>query len=267
MRRAAGHTLLEMMVVIGLVAIALGLLYNYKTEGWHLYNKTFQFGLLQRNARVALQAMSDNIRQASKNHIFTDDGFSLGVPFPDDALTDKPYIYFAKPNVSIEGSKSEPASAKPKDKNTDKSQMGILSEGKQFSSVDSYDYYLYYFAMPERSEAEAFQKLRRAKLKLLRIKNQSAFYTDNPPDEQEWPFLPPEYVEKVFPDEKNISSTTFMSNVKYETLTPEFDTYKSDFIFDYSGSDYAKLFNIEVHMYHEPSDTYVEFSTAVTPRN
>ncbi len=292
-RNKQGHTLVELMVIISILGAVTGLLYAYYNDGYRLFNKSFKFGLLQRNARVALEDLAERIKHASRDYIFTDDGYSPGVPFPEDAILDKPYIYFAVPNISfdIDATKSAPKPIGNKPAASDspwrsldttvinpfkkqksglemKSEQGVLNPGAQFSTINSYDYYLYYFAKPkvDVDRGPDPQLSKSAKLKMLVYKNQSTQYTES--QAVDWPFMPPELVEADTPDDKNIYKRSYVGYVKREEdLIPEFSLYKSTVIFDYSGSTYDRLFVIKVNLYDEGSDTRVSFETAVAPRN
>lgn len=289
-RKQRGHTLVELIVIIGILGAVTGLLYAYYNDGYRLFNKSFKFGLLQRNARVALEDLAERIKHASRDYIYADSSYSQGVPFPEDAMINKPYVYFAVPNISFDVAIDPPKPVKkavvsetgmwrtlettvinPFKKQKSglelKSEQGVLSPGAKYSRIKSYDYYLYYFAAPkvdvDRGPDPRLSKS--AKLKVLRYKDQSADYTDSQTDE--WPFLPPEIMEEDYPDEKKISKHSYVGNVTREELTSEFSVYKSNVIFDYSGNNYNKLFVIKVNLYDEGSDTKVSFETAVAPRN
>jgi len=292
-RSAKGHTLIELIVIIGILAAVTGLLYAYYNEGYRFFNKSFKFGLLQRDARVTLEDLAERIKHASRDYIFTDDGYAMGVPFPEDALTDKPYIYFAVPNISFDVDATKyapkPQANKPvqaagsswrtleavvvnpfkkKKSNLElKAEQGVLNPGAEFSTINSYDYYLYYFAKPKTDvdRGPDPRLTKSAKLKMLVYKNQSTVYTES--QTTEWPFMPPELVEEDAPNDKNISKRSYLGHVTREELTPEFSIYKSTVIFDYSGDNNDKLFVIKVNLYDEGSDTRVSFETAVAPRN
>ncbi len=296
-RKAQGHTLIELIVIIGMLAAVTALLYGYYNQGWRFFNKSFSFGLLQRNARVTLEDLADRLRHASRDYIYTDTSYSPGVPFPVDALYDKPYIYFAVPNISFEiddsrekaskeAAKAREARSNPvtslwreikpivinplkKEKTAaeQKSEQGLLSASTKYSTVTSYDYYLCYFSAaksdPETGPDQRFTKS--ARLRLLRYRNQSTEYTESPG--RAWPFLPPELAEEDIPDDKKISKQSYIGLVQREDLGPEFSIYKSTVVFDYSGDNYDKLFLIRVNLYDEQSSTRVSFQTAVAPRN
>ncbi len=290
MRNKKGHTLVELIVIIGILGAVTGLLYAYYNDGYRLFSKSFKFGLLQRDARVALEDLAERIKHASRDYIYTDSSFSPGVPFPEDAMVNKPYLYFAVPNISFDVEIEPPKPIKKpvaaetgmwrtiettvinpfKKQKTGlelKSEQGVLSPGAKYSTIKSYDYYLYYFAAPkidvDRGPDPRLSKS--AKLKVLRYKNQSATYTDS--QVNEWPFLPPEIMEEDFPDDKKISKHSYVGHVLREELTPEFSVYKSTVVYDYSGSNYDKLFVMKVNLYDEVSDTRISFETAVAPRN
>ncbi len=291
MRPKHGHTLVELIVIIGMLSIVVGLLYSYYNSGYKFFNKAFNFGLLQRNARVSLEDLSQRIKHASRDYIYTDTSFSQGVPFPSDALIDKPYIYFAVPNIDFDIDRSreqrraqakpqvadtvwrviEPIAVNPfkrkKSKLEEKAEQGVLASATKYSTVKSYDYYLYYFAAPKSDPESEYGPLltKSARLKVLRYKDQSTEYTEN--QLSDWPFLPPELTEEDIPDQSKIKKSGYVGHVESKDVTPEFSIYKSNVIFDYSGDNYNKLFIIKVNFYDEGSDTRVNFETAVAPRN
>ena len=290
MRNCRGHTLLELIVVISILAVVTGLLYAYYNQGYRFFNKAFSFGLLQRNARTSLEDLAERIKHASRDYIFADDSYSPGVPFPEDAMLDKPYLYFAIPNISFDAEIKHPKQVeapkvadagpwrvleivrvnpfkKQKSNLEQKAEQGILNPGQEFSTIHSYDYYLYYFAAPksdpEREDGPVLSKS--ARLRGLQYKDQSAEYTES--SSHEWPFMPPELVEEERPDEAKIFKRGYVGHVKRSDVTDEFSVYKSTVVFDYSGSTYDKLFVIKVNLYDERNDTKVSFETAVAPRN
>lgn len=231
--------------------------------------------MLQANARSSLESMINKIRMASRDHIFTETGFNIAVPLPADAYDNKPYLYFAKPNV-VDG------------------EAGGLK-------VQDYDYYLYYVARisyeSKDIEDEKYYDYYdgRAKLKSLVYKKQSRAYTEDP--RKTWPFLPPiislgvnylpqdqtkeerekRAINPFFYDElgnlvpdpnkvKKESDTSYLSFAKVQDQSPEFSLYQSDFY--YSFSPQAKnLFQVQVNLVDEISKTTVSFESAVTPRN
>jgi hypothetical protein len=278
------------MVVVSLLVVVTGLLYGYYNQGYKFFNKAFSFGLLQRNARTSLEDLAERIKHASRDYIYADDGYNPGVPFPEDAMLDKPYLYFAIPNISFDVEikppkpVEKPAAAqsgpwrmlevipinpfkKQKSNLELKADQGVLNPGQEYSTIKSYDYYLYYFAAPKSDpQSEDGPVLTKsARLRVLRYKDQSTTYTED--GGREWPFLPPELVEEESPDDKKISKRGYVGHVKRTDVTDEFSVYKSMVIFDYSGSSYDKLFVIKVNLYDERSDTRVSFETAVAPRN
>lgn len=238
LRSSRGFTIIEIMVSITIITIVLGLIYFYQKQGWKTYKKAFQVGVLQTDARSALEQMAHNIKQASAQLIYVGSGFNSDIPLPEDAHYEKPYIYFAKPNFNKD----------------------LL--------VQSYDFYLYYVAKIKigKDDTYNFQE-KRGKIKMLLVKDQPAKYVEEFGDE--WPILPPVLLEKTMRSKefkatsKNLS---FLKNVNVKEWTPEFSVYQSELFFGFTGQ-YDNLFKIRVNMYDKETNTKVYFETSVTPRN
>ena len=275
LRNRKGFTLLELSVAVLILGIVIGLLYTYQSRGQKVYNKSFAATSLQSNARSALEQMMLTIKQASRDHVFTDSGFNFSVPLPPDAYVNQPYIYFAKPNFGS-GTREKTAGAR------------------------SYDYFVYYISKPNFEFRDNFDyKLAekygtRAKIKSLVFRNQSRIYTEDP--DRIWPFLPPilelgvdqlpedaleeeekevltreevREIQVLFRDNTDLlerKGTSFLSNAKLDDLLPTFSLYQSSFAFGFSEGN-SKLFKIRVNLVDELTKTSVEFESAVTPRN
>lgn len=261
---------------MSLISVVLALLLFYNGRGTKIFNKSFRVAYLQANARSTLEQMMLNIKQASVDHIFTDRGFNTQVPLPEDAYDNKPYIYFAKPNISSAGDKG----------------------GLQ---VDDYDYWLYYIgrisyeARDERDEKYVAFYDGKARLRSMVIRHQSRYYTEDP--KKSWPFPPPilalgvnklpeDYSKEERKEKKNQTftidefgnvisdpnkvqdktTTSFLANAEIQDESPEFSAYQSAFFFSFSeGSD--SLFKIRINLVDESSNSKVSFESAVTPRN
>lgn len=234
------------MVAIGVIAIVLGLLYGNYNKGMRLFTKSFQYGRLQTNARSALETMVHNIKQASKNLIYVGDGFNSNVPLPNDYAYGKPYIYFAVPLIN-ETAESKDLRAKVIDR-----------------SNDPYDYYLYYVAYAKDQDDNFV--LDRAKLKLLKIKKQSGFYTNE--NGHQWPIMPPDLLGRAnYEEEEGVTKTGLAADIEYNDLSDEFSLYQSEFSYFYYTVNYENLFKIKVKLIDPASNSNLSFETAVTPRN
>jgi type II secretory pathway pseudopilin PulG len=242
---------MEMMVAITIIGIVIGLLYFYYKNGWHLFNKSLQLGKVQSNARAALEQMSYNLKQASRDLIYTNSNYNTNVPLPEDFLYGKPYIYFAvaeqKDYANFE------SSSKRKNKN-------------QIRPTPKYDYYLYYVARAKNRDGEFSND--KAKLKLFLIKDQDGDYTRS--NASNWPVLPPDLEgENRFEASRETGTRKvgFVSNIQQQDILPEFSSYQSDFSYNLYNTDYNNLFTINVTMLDPDSQTKIEFRTSVSPRN
>ena len=156
------------MTVISVIAIVIGLLYAYSDQGWKLFYQSYGRGLTQVKAKLAIKTLSDDLREGNKNRLLIGQSTTYGVPLPDDAFDNSPYIYFTKPNI-IEDS----------------------------GDITGYDYILYYFAKPKEKLEDRFERMKKRNaenenflvLKSIRFINQSKFYTED--EEKTWPFQPP----------------------------------------------------------------------------
>jgi len=157
------------MTVIAVLAIVTSLLYGYSDQGWKLFYQSYGRGLSQVKAKLAIRAISEDLRDANKNRISASDPSVYGVPFPDDAIQSSPYIYFTKPKMY------EPS-----------------------GDVIGYDYILYYFGKPKQRMEDLYatnfkrQPKNQEKyyiLKCIKYLDQSKFYTED--GEKKWPFPPP----------------------------------------------------------------------------
>lgn len=237
---------MELMIAISVIAIVLGLIYSSYNKGLKLFNKSFQYGRLQSDARSALVIMTNRIKQASKGLIYVGDDYNSNVPLPQDYAYGKPYIYFAVPKVN-EVKESTKLKAKVADR-TD----------------DPYDYYLYYIAFAKDRDDNPL--LDRAKLKLLSISNQDGFYTNQNHDR--WPVMPPDLLGKAYYEEEaNVHKTGIGADIEYTELSDEFSLYQSEFSFNYYTVNYDNLFKIKVKLIDPVTDSNLSFETAVTPRN
>ena len=245
-RNSKGYTLIELMVAISILAIVLGLIYGNYNKGMVLFHKSFQYGKLQTNARSALQAMANNIKQANKGMVYVGDGYNSNVPLPRDYAFGKPYIYFTIPVIG-ETKESQDLKAKVADR-----------------SDDPYDYYLYYIAFAKDRDDNLV--LDRAKLKLLKIKNQDGIYTND--NSRYWPIMPPSLLGKAnYDEEEGVTKTGIAADVAYNDLSDEFSLYQSEFAYYYFTVNYEHLFKIKVKLVDPQTNSNLEFETAVTPRN
>ncbi|MBI2996567.1 MAG: hypothetical protein HYY52_07700 [Candidatus Melainabacteria bacterium] len=182
------------MAVIAVIAIVLGLLYAYSDQGWRLFYQSYGRGLLQVKAKVAIKAISEELREANKKRIAINSGSSFGVPLPDDAKDSSPYIYFTKPVIF------EPS-----------------------GDVISYNYILYYFAKPKRLQEDIIKGIQQEEkyliLKSIKFLNQSKHYTED--EEKSWPFLPPilEIQKSSLPEDKE-----FIDSLKQDFANPKEET-------------------------------------------
>ena len=165
-RNIYAYSLIETMTVIAVLGIVLGLLFAYQEQGWRLFYQSYGRGLSQLKAKTAIRILTDDLKEANKSRIAINSQTSFGVPLPDDAENNMPYIYFTKPNIY-----------------------------EQTGDAISYNYILYYFAKPKEKlfeEIEAKKRLPKEKyliLKSVKLQNQSKHYTED--EEKTWPFLPP----------------------------------------------------------------------------
>ncbi len=157
------------MTVIAVLAIVTSLLYGYSDQGWKLFYQSYSRGLSQVKAKLAIRSISEDLRDANKNRISTNESAVYGVPFPDDAIQSSPYIYFTKPKIY------EPT-----------------------GDVIGYDYILYYFAKPKQRTEDLYKINWKRKpkneeiyyiLKCIKYLDQSKSYTED--GEKKWPFPPP----------------------------------------------------------------------------
>ncbi|MBI3590229.1 MAG: prepilin-type N-terminal cleavage/methylation domain-containing protein [Candidatus Melainabacteria bacterium] len=206
-RNFKGYSLIETMTVIAVLAIVVGLLYAYSDQGWKLFYQSYGRGLSQVKAKLAIKVISDELRESNKDRLVVGQGTSYGVPIPDDAKDNSPYIYFTKPK---------------------------FNEGT--GDIIAYDYVLFYFAKPKKnfnpyeinspkiSDNDEF-----IILKSIKFLNQSKHYTED--EEKTWPFMPPiiEIDKSTLPeDESNFAPQTQSSsgsiNGAVQTPTPREDT-------------------------------------------
>lgn len=297
--------MIELMAIISIIAGLIALLVFYQGRGQKFYNKAFQFGRLQSDAHSALDQMVTNLREANRDYVYTGSGFHANVPLPDEALYDKPYIYFAKPNFV------------DREFNEEEDELSKIKESSKYGrKIVSYDYYLYYFKLVEKRDGDDVvidYDSKTAKMKLQLIRHQSADYTKS--KRGEWPFLPPiiaqgvnflpeeeidesvirdlkkskqayidaqkrvakyrgdeysEYYEAEFLSDPNTyedrRKSAFVSHVESRSMELEFDRYSSNIFFDYEGG-FSNLFKIKVNMLDELSNTRIRYETAVSPRN
>ena len=155
------------MAVIAVLGIVTGLLYAYSDQGWKLFYQSYSRGLSQVKAKLAIKAISEELREANKERLAVSNGTSIGVPLPDDARDGTPYIYFTKPTSS-----------------------------KDTGDVIGYNYVLYYFAKPKEKFEDFTNNKRKPKekeqyliLKFIKFLNQSKYYTED--ESKTWPFAPP----------------------------------------------------------------------------
>lgn len=244
-RSKAGYTLIELMVTVSLIGIVIGMLYLYNSRGWILFNKSLSFGVLQTNARAALEELAFNIKRSSRDLIYTSSTYNSNVPLPEDAYLGKPYIYFAVPYSQ----EYKPRELKSKIETVD---------------VPDYDYFLYYIGKAKNRDGDFAND--RARLKLLLIRNQDGKYTaKNAPH---WPIMPPELAgSKAYDQGKNTKKRGQVVDIENQDLSPEFSIYQSDFYYGFFGSNFENLFKIRVKMIDTKTKTRVDFETAVSPRN
>lgn len=161
-RNSLGFSLIEVMTVIAVLAIVLGLLFAYQDEGWKLFYQSYTRGLSQVKAKLAVKLITNELREANKTRIAAGRGIAYGIPFPDDAINNSPYLYFTKPIIHI--NTGEPV---------------------------GYDYVLFYFAKPKTiKDLNIIPKEDKySVLKSIKFLNQSKYFTED--TEKTWPFLPP----------------------------------------------------------------------------
>lgn len=166
-RNNKGFSLLETMTVISVLAVVTGLLYGYSEQGWSLFYQSYSRGLSQVKAKLAIRNITEELREANKNRISINGGSYFGVPFPDDAIQNSPYIYFTKPYTY-----------------------------EETGDVIGYDYVLYYFAKPINKNTTPQNRYKKSRekqtyyiLKIIKFLNQSKYYTED--NEKTWPFQPP----------------------------------------------------------------------------
>lgn len=178
------------MTVISVIAIVIGLLYAYSDQGWKLFYQSYSRGLSQVKAKIAIRILQEDLREANKKRLTIGRGLTFGIPFPDDAESSTPYIYFTKP---------------------------VFNEGT--GDVTGYDYVLYYFAKPKQSTEAKLESIKKPKeqeqysiLKSIRFISQSKFYTED--EEKFWPYLPPllELRKSTLPEDK-----IFLDSLKGDT--------------------------------------------------
>jgi len=255
-RKSHGHSLIETVVAIGILSVVVGLLYSYERQGWKLHGTSLNFGFVQSTARSAMEQMAINIRQASKDRIYVGSGFNVSVPFPQDANTNQPYIYFARPFFDDKfKAKHEVKSKIQKVLSTDRD----TDDGR---TANGYDYYLYYVANTKLKENEIYTE-NRGQIKLYLIRGQSKFYTEE--NKEPWPFLPYEMVIGKF-DDIDSMKVGVGSEIKTSDVGPIFDLHETSLHFGYTQSN-PELFSIHVNMYDPYTKAKSEFQTAIHPRN
>lgn len=155
------------MTVISVLAVVTGLLYGYSEQGWSLFYQSYSRGLSQVKAKLAIRAITEELREANKSRVSINGTSSFGVPFPDDAIQNSPYIYFTKPYIY-----------------------------EDTGDVIGYDYVLYYFAKPINKNNISYDRYKKSRekqtyfiLKVIKFLNQSKVYTED--GEKDWPFQPP----------------------------------------------------------------------------
>lgn len=199
---------------------------------------------LQSNSRAALEQMAYNIKQSSRELIYTSSDYNINVPLPEDFLYGKPYIYFAL------------AQAKNYSQNNQKSNTSI--------QTPPYDYYLYYIARAQEQNGEFSQT--KAKLKLFLIKNQDGDYTRL--HSKDWPVLPPSLeAGNAFDRAEGTYKAGFVSTIDKQDLSGEFSKYESRFDYNFYTINNNNLFEINVIMIDPQTKSKVEFETSVSPRN
>jgi prepilin-type N-terminal cleavage/methylation domain-containing protein len=245
-RKASGYSMLEIMVAISLLTVVLSMLYMYNTKGWQLFGKNLSYSKLQIDARAALDQIATNLKKGSAALVYTSNLYNRNVPFPDDAIYNKPYIYFAIP----------------------RDQEYKAQEIKDRSSkiqITNFDYYLYYIAKTNsRDGSTAYD---RAKLKLLILKDQDGLYTTE--HARDWPFVPPKLLGSPTIESSTLNPIIGLSTSKValQDLTPEFDEYTADFTFNYFGTEYDNLYKLRVNIIDPETKSKVSYETAVSPRN
>lgn len=251
MRRGQnGYTLIELMISITLLAVILGLIYANYNRGYTLFNKAFQFGRLQSDARSALEQMANNIKRANKGMVFVGDSFNSDVPLPKDYAFGKPFVYFAVPQTNSSGSRASVDGQK-------------IRSGLTEDTIANYDYYLYYVAYAKDQDGNYARD--RAKLKLLKIKNQDGDYTLNA---QQWPIMAPSLIGKAnLEEEEDVIKVSTPGYIEYDDLSDEFSLYHSEIAYYYYNSNYDNLFTLKVKLIDPITDSKLEFETSVTPRN
>lgn len=153
------------MTTIVILGVVVGLLYGYQNQGWKLFYQGYSRNVSHLKAKLALRVLTEDLREANKSRIDIGRGVSYGIPFPDDAYFNSPYIYFTKPVIH-----------------------------DRTKQVISYNYILYYYGNPVmNSKYESLNTQKRESdfliLKNIKFSNQSKTYTED--NEKEWPFLPP----------------------------------------------------------------------------
>lgn len=155
------------MTVISVLAVVTGLLYGYSEQGWSLFYQSYSRGLSQVKAKLAVRSIIEELREGNKNRVSINGSSFFGIPFPDDAIQNSPYIYFTKPYIY-----------------------------EDTGDVIGYDYVLYYFAKPLIKNSVSYDRYKKSKekqtyyiLKVIKFLNQSKTYTED--GEKNWPFQPP----------------------------------------------------------------------------
>lgn len=236
---------MELMIAISLIGIVVGMLYLYNNRGWLLFDKGIAYGKLQTDARSILEQMTENLKRSSYDLIYTSTVYNSNVPFPEDFIYGKPYIYFAVPQKQ----KYKARDIKSKDSTVD---------------VPNYDYYLYYIAKVKDRYGGITQD--KAKLKLFLIRDVDGKYTINNADK--WPILPPKLDGVAdYTNVNGIKQYGQASNIEYQDSEYEFSLYQSEFSYNYYNTNYDKLFKIRVKLIDTDSKAELDYETAVTPRN
>lgn len=243
-RNFRGYTLLEIMIAISLLAVVIALLYNYYNKGFLLFDKNISYSKLQADSRACLDQIANQIKLSSHDLIYTGKAYNRNVPFPEDVLLNKSYIYFALPQKQ------------------DFKIQDIQDRDSQIQAPN-FDYYLYYIARAKNPD-DTWSK-DKAKLKLLIIKNQDGFYTLE--HAQSWPFLPPKLVGKPHIEAENGMPLAGLSvsKISLEDLSDEFEAYAVDYSFSYFGLEYDNLYKFKINMIE--NNTKVSYETAASPRN
>lgn len=293
-RTSSGYSLIETMTVLAVLGIVIGLLYAYSEQGWKLFYQSYGRGLSQIKAKLAVRAITNELREANKNRLTVGQGNTYGVPFPDDTKDNSPFIYFTKPRFY-----------------------------EQTGDVIAYDYILYYFAKPKEQfySTSRFNKKRNLNdatdftiLKSIKFLEQSKHYTED--SEKTWPFMPPvmeinksrlpeddNYIESIKantpknPEKENTSESTLTTtgnestqfedhfaklkrasrnipvsgNFIANTLTNPFTKEETNIFFNqnYSSDNPVK---IKVSLQESPylfgiMPAMTEFEVSITPRN